>query len=122
MSYNIYNVFHELGTEYYSVISDLTRYISKFFLDEGLGVHVTIQIESSYIYIRYKPHRDKCYILQRNAFYKRVDELCSDIGLKINFRESKCWDTWLGIGSPFYHEEKVVLVGVNNGKSKNWER
>lgn len=104
---NLYDKYQEKTKESLRLASELTLYISNFFLENHISVHVKID-QSPVVIISYKPQRNKCYIMQKEAFYQKVDDLCGDLGLDIGYKESRCWDSCIE-DFPLFHQEIVHL-------------
>ena len=102
---NLYDKYQEKTKESLRLSSELTLYISNFFLEDNMSVYVKID-HSPVIIISYKPQRDKCYITQKEAFYQKAGDLCEDLGLVIGYKESRCWDSCIE-NFPFFHQEIV---------------
>lgn len=104
---NLYDKYQEKTKESLKLSSELTLYISNFFLEDNMSVYVKLD-HSPVVIISYKPQRNKCYVMQKEAFYKKVDDLCEDLGLVVGHKESRGWDSCID-GFPFFHQEIVHI-------------
>ena len=104
---SVHEEFKRKKQESLSAEVELMSYISAFFLKYDKGVYVRINDDYN-IEIRYKPHRNECYGIQRDSFYELLNKLCEELNLKCIYKESRCWENLL-IEAPRFHEETVIL-------------